>query len=135
MQRFQRLRVLEQHGTIDFFQFLMTMGQELIEIAHGLLIGTHFRGAHLSKSPIYTFERIQILGQSNLGRSEYSTIVSGEGRLSPTVHLPSSNDPLFFPFTLSWLKHLVNVLDKLLNVLKKRLGSISTAQPSTYYVS
>ena len=40
VQRLQRLRILEQRRTIDFFQLLTTIGQKFVEIPNGLLIGT-----------------------------------------------------------------------------------------------
>ena len=70
VQRLQRLGILKQHGTIDLFQFLAALGQKFVEVTNGLLIGTHVGRAHLGKSSIHTFERIQVLGQSDLGGSE-----------------------------------------------------------------
>lgn len=69
VQRLQRLGILEQHGTIDLFQFLTTFSQKLVEVTDSLLIGTYVGSAHLEKSSIDTFERVQVLGQSDLGRS------------------------------------------------------------------
>lgn len=125
MQRLQRLGILEQHGTIDLFQFLAALGQKLVEVTNGLLIGTHVCRTHLGKSSIHTFERIQVLGQSDLGGSEGWPLFSGEKRiLSPRFDSPGLYDSLFLAFVLSGLKHLVNVLDKLLNVLNRTLNHL-----------
>ena len=74
------MRILEKHGTIGIFQFLATVGQKLVEVTYGLLIGTQVCSAHLGKSSVYTFQRIQVLAQSNFVRSEFSTLVSGQNR-------------------------------------------------------
>lgn len=48
---------------------------------------------------------------------------------------PCSNDPLFLSFVLPWLKHLVNVLDELVNVWNRTLGPTTLPYRATYYVS
>ena len=45
-------------------------------------------------------------------------VSSEEKGILPRFNLPSPNDPFFLSFVLSWLQHLVNVLNELLNVLK-----------------
>ena len=124
MQRLQRLRILEQQGTIDSFQSITTLGQKLVEVTDGLLVGTHVCSAHLGKSSIHTFEGIQVLSQPDLGRSEFRTFISRRTmRFSLPCNSPGSNDPLFLSFVLSWLKHLVNVLDEPLDVWNTALGA------------
>ena len=60
--------MLEQEGTIDFFDLLTPTGQELVEVTDGLLIGAQVGVGHVGKGSIDTFERVQVLGQSDLRR-------------------------------------------------------------------
>ena len=66
MQGFQRSRMLEQEGAIDIFDLLTPTGQKLVVVTDGLLIGAQVGVGHVGKSSIDSFERIQILGQSDL---------------------------------------------------------------------
>ena len=66
MQGFQGGGMLEQQGAIDIFDLPTPTGQKLVVVTDGLLIGAQVGVGHVGKSSIDSFERIQILGQSDL---------------------------------------------------------------------